>query len=143
MNIYSGRGLFYSPLGPGIDIHITPEFVFTSRRNGPFTSPESALTIRVLRSPPEGTRRDEPAGPTAHPLQQGKTVSTGRLRIVFDEVFYLSPFVVYGLNSNLFDQCGASADISWGQLITTVRSRAFVGVVLPIARILPPSRATS
>ena len=30
VNIHSGQGLFYSPFGPGVDIHISPESVFTS-----------------------------------------------------------------------------------------------------------------
>jgi len=42
VNIHSGLGLFYSPFGPGIDIHITPESVFTSPRNLYSHAPESA-----------------------------------------------------------------------------------------------------
>jgi len=39
VNIDSGLGLFPSPLGPGIDIHIASESVFTSPRKVYFTGP--------------------------------------------------------------------------------------------------------
>jgi hypothetical protein len=50
VNINSGPGLFYSPFGPGIDIHIIPESVFTSPRNEYSHAPESAFLQDISRN---------------------------------------------------------------------------------------------
>ncbi|MDQ2949914.1 MAG: hypothetical protein M3Y27_28920, partial [Acidobacteriota bacterium] len=55
VNIHSGLGLFYSPFGPGIDIHITPESVFTSPRNFYSHAPESAQRSRKAAIPLQET----------------------------------------------------------------------------------------
>jgi hypothetical protein len=44
VNIDSGLGRFSSPFGPGIDIHIASESVFTSPRNFYSHAPEFAPT---------------------------------------------------------------------------------------------------
>jgi len=45
VNIDSGLGLFSSPFGPGIDIHIASESIFTSPRNFYSHAPEFALGL--------------------------------------------------------------------------------------------------
>jgi hypothetical protein len=56
VNIDSGLGLFSSPFGPGIDIHIASESVFTSPRNFYSHAPEFAIAD-AARLIVDGTHR--------------------------------------------------------------------------------------
>jgi hypothetical protein len=64
VNIYSGPTCFFHPFAPGMNIHITPESLFTSSRNDYSHAPESAPDIRKLTA---ARRRDAGAWPDRHP----------------------------------------------------------------------------
>jgi hypothetical protein len=46
VNIYSGPTCFFHPFAPGMNIHITPESLFTSSRNDYSHAPESAGRLK-------------------------------------------------------------------------------------------------